>query len=314
MWLAAGCGTFPRALWRMEEPNLSSILGEELIALSSIYCDKDELEIRVDGSPFKGLGTTIAVNDWNSTAKLCPETTKGHIVLELILNVLKPAVTIATLVTLTKGYPRVSPTVSFQLLGNPLMEQTKKEFLKKLEASCTENVLNNSTAVGEPCLYQLLEHVKQFLIGHLDKDDTHTAAGIDKDTLVSYLINIDHIRNETLYYKCLQSLCKQTNVSCKVINISDHHREIFVELTGMERDVKSFLKQWKTQNVDIDSRGKPCKEKLISVVGCFQHSIANWPPANAADRFTICNSIGCLTLLCFAVCLRFQSSSVKGKM
>ena len=39
-------------------------------------------------------------------------------------------------------------------------------------------------------------------------------------------------------------------------------------LIGHENSLKSFQNQLKTTNVDVDSRGRPCKEKLSKVLCC----------------------------------------------
>ena len=42
--------------------------------------------------------------------------------------------------------------------------------------------------------------------------------------------------------------------------------KIFLVLIGHEHSLKSFQNQLKTTNVDVDSRGRPCKEKLSKVL------------------------------------------------
>lgn len=60
----------------------------------------------------------------------------------------------------------------------------------------------------------------------------------------------------------LNKWSKELNVSCTVINCGLHN----VQLVGDTSDVGQFLKLWKSQNVDVDSRGHPYKERLLSIV------------------------------------------------
>ena len=41
---------------------------------------------------------------------------------------------------------------------------------------------------------------------------------------------------------------------------------IFLLLTGTAESVKEYLRRHKTCNVDVDSSGKPCKEKMMNIL------------------------------------------------
>ena len=41
---------------------------------------------------------------------------------------------------------------------------------------------------------------------------------------------------------------------------------VYVVLLGDNKAISEFIKRWKTQNVDIDSHGKSCKEKMMSIL------------------------------------------------
>ena len=79
------------------------------------------------------------------------------------------------------------------------------------------------------------------------------------------------MRNEQKYFKLLQSWAKELSIAGKLLRTGCH--EITAVLFGERRVMGEFLKRWKTQNVDIDSHGRPCKEKMLTVL-CQQ-------PANA---------------------------------
>lgn len=79
------------------------------------------------------------------------------------------------------------------------------------------------------------------------------------------IARIDHMRNERRYVKVLNSLAQDLSVSGKILNCGRSH--VYVILTSASvGSLGEFLRRWRTQNVDVDARGRPCKEKLISVL------------------------------------------------
>ena len=82
------------------------------------------------------------------------------------------------------------------------------------------------------------------------------------------IAKLDHMRNEQKYLKLLNSWAKELTLSGKVLHTGPH--SIYVVIVGTndsgDASVSEFLKRWKTQNVDIDSQGRLCKEKLLSVL------------------------------------------------
>ena len=43
-------------------------------------------------------------------------------------------------------------------------------------------------------------------------------------------------------------------------------QQYLIFIWGSNEDAKNFLKNLKTHSVDVDSNGKPCKERLVNVV------------------------------------------------
>ena len=41
---------------------------------------------------------------------------------------------------------------------------------------------------------------------------------------------------------------------------------IFILLTGVAEDIKEYLRRHKSYNIDVDSSGKPCKERMMTVL------------------------------------------------
>ena len=86
-----------------------------------------------------------------------------------------------------------------------------------------------------------------------------------QDTFVS-IIHLDHMRDKRNYIKTIEKWSKELEING---NIIFHGKQnVFLVLLGSEDSLKSFHQQLKTQNVDIDSRGRPCKEKLSKILCC----------------------------------------------
>ena len=78
------------------------------------------------------------------------------------------------------------------------------------------------------------------------------------------VVKLDHMRNEHKYFKLLNSWAKELDIHGKALNGGAH--SIYVVLIGTNNTLSEFLRRWKTQNVDVDSKGKPCKEKLMRIL------------------------------------------------
>ena len=86
-----------------------------------------------------------------------------------------------------------------------------------------------------------------------------------QDTFVS-IIHLDHMRDKRNYIKTIEKWSQELEITG---NIIFHGKlKVFLILLGSEDSLKSFHQQLKTQNVDIDSRGRPCKEKLSKLLCC----------------------------------------------
>ena len=82
------------------------------------------------------------------------------------------------------------------------------------------------------------------------------------------IAKLDHMRNEQKYLKLLNSWAKDLTLYGKVLHTGPH--SIYVIIVGVNdsggASVSEFLKRWRTQNIDVDSQGRPCKERLLSIL------------------------------------------------
>lgn len=86
------------------------------------------------------------------------------------------------------------------------------------------------------------------------------------------LVHVDHMNDPKGYQKWLRKTAKETY--CHLIIKQSYEKDdyskrpkIVVGIVGDSSDeVASFLKRWRTSRVDVDSRGKACLERQISIL------------------------------------------------
>jgi len=85
------------------------------------------------------------------------------------------------------------------------------------------------------------------------------------DTLVclcGLLMKLDHIRSTARYYKFFKETSFQLNVNIKLLRCI---KVIYILVFGNSDSVKEYIKLHKTTLVDVDSNGKPCKERMLQI-------------------------------------------------
>lgn len=103
-----------------------------------------------------------------------------------------------------------------------------------------------------------------------DTDDIdHSPSDHQTERPYGALILVDHMNDGSSYRKWLRKVCYENDVFLflQQFYLNDDYLKrpkIIVGLVG--GDVKTVLKQWRTRKVDVDSKGKPCLERMMSVL------------------------------------------------
>lgn len=166
---------------------------------------------------------------------------------------------------LKNDYPLSAPSVSIYALE--CAGFTRKESTR----IATELTMQAATMIGSPMLYQLCQIAKEsveLLLGTVLS--TSDAAVVDESNIapsVATIIEINHMRDQSRYVKNLSTWAEELHVELKVLHLKfrklDNH---WIIVIGNEKRVKTFKKYLRTRNVDIDSKGRPCKERLLKDV------------------------------------------------
>lgn len=107
-----------------------------------------------------------------------------------------------------------------------------------------------------------------------ETDEKHRSKGnaSSEEQVYGTMIHVDHMRDRKGYEKWIQKACKSTDcfeliIRCyKNDNSTSSRPRIFVAIFGPESAVKQVMKRWRTSRVDVDSKGTPCLERMMTVV------------------------------------------------
>ena len=127
--------------------------------------------------------------------------------------------------------------------------------------------LNEHKLIGQPMLHSTIEwikeHAHQFVFGGCQLRTPPSNENASHGKCV-YLLQLDHMRCKQRYLKHLNSFANELNVFGFVFFACSF---IFILVNGAEKSIKKFIVKIKSEKVDVNSSGQPCKEKLMKIIG-----------------------------------------------
>ncbi len=279
-------------------PLSPEVQKDEVFVLMSIYSGESEIKLNSPGS-------LTELERWSGSSDTHPisltvRMAVGH-------STARP-VEISTTFTLPRAYPAEPPVIGLLSEGLPVrilltLQQKAETFAESLrpdpsmysvlcwlrdevgellarDASCApigseENRTNlgqprpptegtSATREGPTCSGEATISVaRRHPLGDL------------QDNLTVCIAKIDHMRREHKYMKVLNSWARDLTVSGKVISCGQSRIYVII-VSPCTGNLKEFVRRWKTQNVDVDAQGRPCKEKLINIL-CLQPLLSEAP-------------------------------------
>ena len=182
-----------------------------------------------------------------------------------------------------KGGATKSSTCGFSVEMNVILPPHYPVALPRISLSCTEITKGNLQVLrGElseyagslsegPKIMELAMWIQQqaYRYRSIPSFSTSVEGKVDQPreenntsrSLV--LLVLDHMRNRTRYVKFLSSWAQELDIK-GFLFFTGHL--ILLLLEGEHGDVKEYLRRHKSCNVDVDSSGKPCKEKMMTVL------------------------------------------------
>lgn len=79
-----------------------------------------------------------------------------------------------------------------------------------------------------------------------------------------WLLALDHMRSQQRYVQTLDRWGRELVVGGWVVVAGEH--TIVVVLVGRREGIGEMVKRWKKEAVDVDRRGRPCRERMMRVL------------------------------------------------
>ena len=120
---------------------------------------------------------------------------------------------------------------------------------------------NLSQGASEGRQLMLLDFAKEKYASYLSKDEQPDFV---EEPVELIIVKIDHMRSSDSYVKTLEKWTSLFDLTGLLTFSKD--KGIILLLEGSKQNISKFMYNWKTVNIDVDSRGRPCKEKMMQIL------------------------------------------------
>ena len=201
----------------------------------------------------------------------------------------KADIIITLTLQLNESYPDTCPdkvSIRFQ-------PSISTELVSKAEAYVRSGLEN---CLGDSYLMNAVVALQDYVADHVMKVTEEENENVHDEVLKQkpqprknwiVVLKLDHMRNRQKYLKHLKKWSNELRVRVSVFVLRSV--KYVIVLDGEKTDVDRFIVNWKTQCVDVDSKGKPCKEKLMTICKSESGGQSNRSVDGPAD-FTLLES------------------------
>lgn len=215
------------------------VIEEELEALKAIFCEEGEFNIlsNIENGLFIGSETIDTIVDLQikRSSSTNPEGRK-----------------IKMAISISKQYPNEIPKISLSSI----------HFQNKEIARFRDDLLAYADTLSPgPMILDLTLWLQENAVRVLEEKEEKAAPCEAINDLV--VLKLDHMRNRTKYLKTLTSWTQDLDLKTVVIFL---HKQILLVCEGLTANVREFLRRFKSCNIDVNSSGKPCKERMMSFI------------------------------------------------
>lgn len=204
---------------------------DELSVLSAIYCEQGEFEV-LEESPEKGVvfrvHTLIDNNEKTS--------------LDIIFHI-------------SPEYPNTPPDISIS--SNHLSRRQCHDLRRSL--------LDTAQSLpAEPMVHGLMLWLQENFSDLIKTLSCHSAEVRPETTEETWtaLLHLDHMRSKAKYIKLIEKWTLELRLTGRLFT----GKLILILLQGTKENIKQYIHYLKSVKVDVDSSGKRCKEKMMSVL------------------------------------------------
>ncbi|XP_073499339.1 RWD domain-containing protein 3 isoform X1 [Phyllobates terribilis] len=213
---------------------MSEAAQEEISVLSAIYCDPGECEVLSCSE--SGITVMIQTN----VRRIAESELRLRLVFDLPVT-----------------YPSCLPNLSVS--SEELTRTQCKELRDKLLERARE-------CLFQPMIHDLVLWTQQnfnSVIGNSIRDEEHLPSAMTDDGTWTALLHLDHMRAKNKYVKTVEKWTSDLELTGKLMFTG---KIILILLQGDRSNIREYMVLQKTYKVDVDSSGKKCKEKMISVL------------------------------------------------
>lgn len=245
-------------------------IREEISILQSIFCQDDEFEMHTDLESLRDdqeYSVTFSIKvDLNCEEVLEQETNSqvdslGPSSGGAFFGPKQPTTSCIVTATLDSKYPKEVQNISLKstnFTNSQLMKMKHelKEYMGQL-------LLENENK--EPVIMDLIQWIKENYHKSLQESRSGSkSVDIEKAELAKcVVIKLDHMRSKQKYTKLIVKFANEFALSGRLLF---HGKMIWIILYGESKNIKEYLKWHKTCNVDVDSSGRSCKERMLTVL------------------------------------------------
>ncbi|CAG9462183.1 unnamed protein product [Pedinophyceae sp. YPF-701] len=116
-------------------------------------------------------------------------------------------------------------------------------------------------------VFRVCEVARGELAAHVDArrgdGDAGAQRGEESDATRCLLVWIDHMRDRAGYVQQIRRWCKELSLRGSLVF---HGRRILLLLVGGGAELKRYLALHRTTAVDVDSKGRKCRERMMDVL------------------------------------------------
>ena len=163
-----------------------------------------------------------------------------------------------------------SPTTTTTTKTTVTSNFKSREFLSEFKKLLLDHIERLSDGDDGLSLFTICIWIKENIQDFLNKkylklqEIVSSEKTLELDTFYSTIIKLDHIRSKKRYSKFLQAASKNLALD---IELLEAERLIFLKVISQsEEAAKDFVKTLRTSLVDVDSTGKPCKERMSEML------------------------------------------------
>ncbi|XP_067677158.1 RWD domain-containing protein 3-like [Haliotis asinina] len=165
-------------------------------------------------------------------------------------------VEVKAVLDITPSYPYTPPDVSI------LSAAIDRSVSKTLRDTANQHAADNT---GSPMLIELISTLQDKL-STLSLRQTEEEGGSpmsQEPGRVTLMLRLDHMRAKSQYVKTLKRWTGELGLDGRLVFMN---KLILIILQGSQSSLKDYLVRHKSVNIDVDSRGHPCKEKMMSLL------------------------------------------------